>query len=391
MDSNILETLDMSVLGTHLEKARKRSGLTQAEAAKVIDVARTTLTSIESGKRRIKPEELQKLAYAYGREVSDFVRPRPTIEQHEIQFRAAASVTDEDKEKIEPYTDRLELYCQNYLELEQLLDDPLARKYPSEYTVTGMKTDQAAEYVAIAERQRLGLGDGPLPILRDILEQDVGLRIFFYPLQPSTFSAIYFYTEQLGGCIAVNSSHPEERRRWSLAHDYGHFLVHRYKPIVSFEDTYRRIPESERFADAFARYFLMPTSSLLKRVDVLQLKEKPTLAALGSLAHYYGVSFQALTLRLEEMRLLSTGTWERLKERGLKPRELQQQLGLGELPSRDAVFPTRYTYLAFEAVDHALIGEGRLARFLEVDRLEARRMVHEWGEQMVNFGSGEGA
>src|SRR5262249_24187510 len=145
---------------------------------------------------------------------------------------------------------------------------PLERKYPAEYSWPGVKVEQAAEATAIAERQRLGLGDGPLPTLRDILEQDVGLRIFYMPLPPG-YSAMYFYTNQLGGCIAVNGDHPEDRRRWSLAHDYGHFLAHRYKPTTSVDDFYQRIPESERFADAFARYLLMPTSSLMKRFSEL--------------------------------------------------------------------------------------------------------------------------
>ncbi len=387
MNQHVLDTIDMRTLGSNLQKARKRSRLTQEDAAKVIDTARTTITAIEKGERRIRPEELEKLAYAYGRQVSDFVRTRPTIEPFEVQFRGPTDRTEEDTEKIEVYIDQLEQYCSDYLELEQQIGIPLARKYPQEYPIQGSKTEQAAEAVAIAERQRLGLGDAPIPLLRDILEQDVGLRIFYMPLQPSTFSAIYIYTEQLGGCIAVNRLHPEDRRRWSLAHDYGHFLVHRYKPTASFEDIYRRIPESERFADAFARYFLMPTSSLTKRFsDLRRLKEKTTLTDLGSLAHYYGVSITALMLRLEDMKLLATGTWDKLQERGLKVRELQRELGLSELPTRDEVFPLRYIYLAFEALSQDLIVEGRFAELLGIDRLEARRVAQELQEQTYDLG-----
>src|SRR5579884_3426156 len=378
MDQNVLDTIDPRVLGNDLQKARKRRGLTQEDAAKIIEAARTTITAIEKGERRIKTGELIKLAHAYGCEVSDFVRPHPMIEPFQVQFRGPAVRTEEDEDKIAPYIETLEQHCRDYLELEQLVGVPLIRKYPREYPIAGYRTEQAAEGVAIEERHRLGLGDVPLPILRDILEQDVGLRIFYLPLQPSTFSAMYIYTEQLGGCIAVNSLHPEERRRWSLAHDYGHFLVHRYKPIVSFEDAYRRVPESERFADAFARYFLMPTSSLTRRFDDLRrIKEKTTLADLGALAHYYGVSIAALTLRLEDMKLLPTGMWDRLRERGVKVRELQRQLGLGPIPARDEQFPMCYRYLACDAFEQGLIGEGQFARLLGVDRLEARRIAQE--------------
>ena len=48
------------------------------------------------------------------------------------------------------------------------------RNYPQEYDVTNMPIEAAAESIAIAERQRLGLGDSPVPMLRNILEQSVG-------------------------------------------------------------------------------------------------------------------------------------------------------------------------------------------------------------------------
>ncbi len=250
------------------------------------------------------------------------------------------------------------------------------RKYPLEYEIAGLRTAQAAESVAIEERNRLGLGDGPIPILRDILEQDVGLRIFYLPLHPSKFSAIYLYTEQLGGCIAINSLHPEERRRWSLAHDYAHFLVHRYKPTVLIEEGYQRLPESERFADDFALYFLMPTAGLTRRFnDIRRMKGKITPADLCTLAHYYGVSVAAITLRLEDLNLLPTGIWDKLREGGFKVREAQRQLSLGAIPARDEKLPIRYQYLAVDAFDQALISEGQFAKFLGVDRLEARRVA----------------
>ncbi len=376
MDSDILETIDMKALGRELQQARIRKGLTQEDAAKIIEVARTTMIAIEQGNRRIRARELINLAHAYGLQVSDFVRPRPVLAMSQPQFRGPSLRTEEDNALIEPYVEQLKQLARDYFELERINEAPLIRKYAPEYNMGRLRTSDAAESIAIEERMRLGLGDGPIPLLRDILEQDVGLRIFYYPL-PAKFSAIYLYDDQVGGCIAVNVLHPEERRRWSLAHDYGHFLTYRHKPTVYIDEGYYlRKPESERLADDFATYFLMPTNGVTRRFnDIRRTKEKVKIADLCNLAYYYGVSVEAMTRRLEDLKLLPTGLWDKIRASGFRVREAQEQLGLSALPARDQKLPVRYQYLAIEAFDHGFISEGLLARFLDVDRLEARRIA----------------
>ena len=375
MASNILDTIDMSRLGELLQQARKKCGVTQADAAKIIDAARTTIVAIEKGERRLKPNELIKLARAYGKSISDFVQSRPVIQPFEVQFRAAYRRNEDEEEQINPSISHLEELCRNYLELEEIMDAPLPRNYPQEYEVTNMPIEAAAESIAISERQRLGLGDSPIAHLRDILEQSVGLRIFYIKM-PSKYSEVYSFDEKLGGCMAINANHPEERRRWSLAHGYLHFLAHRRKPVVDFDGQYQRLPESERLAEAFPKYFLMPTSSLLKQFnDMHRSHGKFTPTNLFTLAHYYGVSVSALVYRLEDLGLLPSGTWDRLRDRGLKVRKVQQELGLEAIMQRTDVTPIHYQHLAIEALDQGLITEGRFANFLDVDRLEARRLA----------------
>jgi Zn-dependent peptidase ImmA (M78 family)/DNA-binding XRE family transcriptional regulator len=375
MATNILNNIDMGRLGELLQRARKKCGLTQADAAKLIDVARTTIVAIEKGERQLKPSELIKLARAYGQAVSDFVQPQPVVQPFEVQFRTAYRRNETEEAQISPSIMRLEELCRNYLKLEEMIDAPLPRNYPQEYEVENMPIEAAAESIAIAERQRLGLGDAPISRLRDVLEQSVGLRIFYLQM-PHKYSGAYSYDEQIGGCIAINVSHLEERRRWSVAHEYLHFLAHRRKPVVDFEGQYQRLPESERLAEAFPKYFLMPTSSLLKQFnDMHRSHGKFTPTNLFTLAHYYGVSIEALIYRLEEMELLPSGTWNRLRDRGLKVRQVQQELGLEGIPQRADITPIHYQHLAIEALDQGLITEGRFADFLGVDRLEARRIA----------------
>ena len=379
--TNLLDSIDSRKLGDLLQQARKRIGMTQADAAKVIDAARTTIVAIEKGERRLKPSELIKLARAYGRAISDFVRPTPAIEPFAVQFRAACQWHGQEEQSIKPVIERFEQLCRNYLELEQIMAAPMARNYPPVYRSNSMPLEVAAENIALAERQRLGLGDGPLPQLRDILELNVGIRVFYMKM-PAKYSEIYSFDEQLGACMAINQSHYEERRRWSMAHGYLHFLAHRHKPVLDFMPTFnghkQRIPESELLAEAFPKYFLMPTSSLLRRFNDLSCAHGTfTTTNLFSLAHYYGVSIEALALRLEGLALLPTGTWDRLRDRGIKVRKVQQELGLQESDHRSEQLPVHYQHLAIDALEQGKITEGRFADFLEVDRLEARRIAEK--------------
>jgi len=375
MDENILDKLDMYKLGRELQLARTKRGLTQADVAQQLGMARTTITAIEKGERRIKPIELIKLARIYGRQVGDFVRERPQIERFQAQFRGPYMKEESDNVEISPYIDELEELSRNYLELEKITHSPLIPKYPNEYSIDGLRADLAAEDVANQERKRLGLGDGPIPILRETLEQDVGLRIFYIKIKPSKYSAMYCYNDELGGCIGISLDHPEERRRWSLAHEYGHFLAHRHKANMVVMNYYQRLPQSEQFANAFANYFLMPTSGLTMRFNNLQKTKKMVVGDLCTLAHFYGVSVEALTLRLEDLRLIPVGTWDRVKNGGFKVQEAKKQLGLGDIPSQSDPLPIRYQTLAVIAYDQELITEGQLSQYLRIDRVSARHVA----------------
>jgi Zn-dependent peptidase ImmA (M78 family)/DNA-binding XRE family transcriptional regulator len=375
--ANVLDSIDPRRLGDLLQQARKKMGMTQADAARVIDAARTTLVAIEKGERRLKPHELIQLAGAYGRSVSDFVRPTPAIEPFEVQFRAAYHRHEQEELQINPVIEHFEQLCRNYLELEQIMDAPMTRTYPPEYRSNTLPLEAAAENIALAERQRLGLGDGPLPLLRDILELSVGIRVFYLKM-PAKYSEIYSYDPQLGACMAINQNHCEERRRWSMAHGYLHFLAHRRKPVLDFDGQYQRRPESEQLAESFPKYFLMPTSGLLRRFnDMSSAHGKFTTTNLFTLANYYGVSLEALANRLEDLELLPTGSWARLRDRGIKVRKVQQELGLQETAHRSDQLPVHYQHLAIDALEQGKITEGRFADFLQVDRLEARRIAEE--------------
>jgi Zn-dependent peptidase ImmA (M78 family) len=152
---------------------------------------------------------------------------------------------------------------------------------------------------------------------------------------------------------------------------------------------YQRVPESVRFADLFTSHFLMPASGLKKRFNEIRQQEDDktlTVGSLLSLAHQYGVSVEALVIRLETLRLMHAGTLQNLRRQGLRIRDLQRKLDLGEIPAREDELPLHYQHLAIQAFADGLITEGQLAHLLRVDRLEARHAIKETLERDSDTG-----
>ena len=378
MDSEPISTLDPRQLGERLKDARKARGLTQETVASELGILRTTLVAIEKGDRRVSTGEIIALAKLYGRPVSELMSKRTNKEPLVPQFRLPPGQLNVSETELTSAAMELESLARDYLELEEINSAVMRPTFPPVYVldVPGATPEQRGEEVAAEERTRLGLGDGPVADLRALLEEAVGIRIFFLDL-PAKVGGLFAFNDDLGACIAINRNHPPARGHWSLAHEYGHFLTTRFLADVSFTHDYWGKSASERFADAFAKNFLMPRTGVTRRLsDMVHSlgKERPTIGAVLSLAHFYRVSAQAMFLRLEELKRLPAGTWNTLREkRGLKPEQARSALGLAAEP-RQPMLPLRYRQLACNAFEKEEGGltEGQLARKLRVDRVSAR-------------------
>jgi len=369
-----------TVLAMRLRAARESSGLTQAQAAAELGVSRPLLIAIEKGTREVSPEELVRLAEIYGKPVSELQRATPPPVAIGARFRAALASAPEAGQ-LSGAVSRLEHQADNYLDLLRRAHIDPPGRYPPARNISHLDPWQAGEDLATEERNRLGIGDGPIRPLREVLEIEVGLRVFLLPL-PSKVAGLFVDVDELGGCIGVNISHPTERQRWTMAHEYAHYLATRDRAEVTPVTQRRHLPESERFADAFAANFLMPRSGLSRRFHELKRSKdvKVTPATLVQLAHAYGVSVQALTLRLEDLRLLPPGTWDRLRDNDFQPRAAARILGLQPAEYAAEALPLHYRLLAVQLYADGEITEPQLARYLGTDIVGARRVYQELTE-----------
>ena len=366
-------------VGERLREARKSKGMTQEDVARHLGVARTTVVAIERGDREPRPEELVALASLYGRPVNELLRESEPVQDFVAQFRINRNAND-DEHSLRESIVQLEELVDDYAELERLTG---LRSVPAThpmYPIDSVSLERSAESAAGSERSRLGLGEGPVLQLREVLENLVGLRVFALDL-PGGVAAVFGRTSGEGGCIAFNANHPWERQRWSVAHEYAHFLTSRSRAEITSLARYVRVPDHERFADSFARHFLMPSTGVSRYfVDLKATRPDGVVVSdLLQMARYYEVSVQALILRLEDLRLIRAGTWERLHFQGFKVEEARRILDWAVRQPDTQLLPTRYIYLVSEAYERELISEGQLAHFLRTDRVHARAVVDQAG------------
>ena len=133
---------------------------------------------------------------------------------------------------------------------------------------------------------------------------------------------MFAYTAELGFCVFINRKHPSERRRATLAHEYGHALCDRHKPGIDYLDGQGRKPASERFAEAFGFGFLLPAGGVRRKFHEITASTGDfQVADLCRLSDYYWVSVQAMTLRLEYLVFIPTGICSLLSVKGFNPRK----------------------------------------------------------------------
>ena len=143
----------------------------------------------------------------------------------------------------------------------------------------------------------------PVPV--ESIARASGLQIFMQPLD-SDLSGILVRNDD-AGVVGVNSNHALVRQRFTIAHELGHFLLHRGEPVhvdravqAKFRSTLssQGTDPEEIEANLFAAELLLPREFLAR-----DLHEVPAVDILDDefvrdLAKRYNVSAQALMLRL---------------------------------------------------------------------------------------------
>jgi Zn-dependent peptidase ImmA (M78 family)/transcriptional regulator with XRE-family HTH domain len=364
-------------LGERLRIAREALKMTQADAAAAIGVARTTLVAVEQGQRRVRMSELQQLARVYRTSVNALLRREAVHVDLEPRFRKLSESSDAAADAAVQLMSDL---AKAEVELENLLGVKRARNFPLERPILRGDVRAQAEQDATELRQRLGLGISPVADIVTLLELELGVRVYVRRFD-GRISGLFAYDEALGPCMLLNANHPRERRTQTAAHETGHMVSNRRQPEI-LHDHAPETSRDERYANAFGRAFLTPARAVMQKFqDVTAGSDRLSRRHVIVLAHFFGVSREAMVRRLEELGLTKPGTWDWFEANGKITDEQARQV-LGDLSTPDAYKadadrPTtlRLNLLAVEAHRRELLSEGQLARLLHLDRIELREIL----------------
>lgn len=155
----------------------------------------------------------------------------------------------------------------------------------------------------------------PVPVEHIVQQRGIDVRLNNDP--QSDVSGFLF----LGGerpMIGVNTSQSIVRQRFTIAHEFGHYLLHGFTPSEVHVDHGFKVmlrdgrssegtDEAEREANLFAAELLMPEDMLhtaLQSMSHLSIDDVQVDELLDKLARQYNVSKQAMMFRLANLGYL---------------------------------------------------------------------------------------
>lgn len=171
-----------------------------------------------------------------------------------------------------------------------------------------------AELKAQQVLEQAGIRKAPI-VVEEILMR-FGIRVRSEPFDGDISGMLYRDADGKRAVIGVNANHSSHRQRFTIAHELGHYLLHRGRPMIV--DKTVRVNRRDRTssmatdreeieANAFAAELLMPRN-LVDRHSRKLLRQHAAIsdeALVDKMADAFDVSAQAMEYRLVNLGLLS--------------------------------------------------------------------------------------
>lgn len=268
---------------------RTAQGLTQGELAAAAGMSQGLLSKAETGAAELDSGRLEALASALAVPLERLSAEGPprTVLSACAFHRKRSSLSVADAKRIRALLDLTRMQVEPLVSADAR-PLRLVRESP---TGDGMVSP---EDIARDVRARFSVSGGPLPNLVAEVEA-IGVLVVGRHLGSAHLDAVGSWPEGRRPMFLVSNEAPADRRRFTLAHELGHAVMHP-----------RPVEEQEQEADRFASELLMPASDI--RGDLVKL----TLARLADLKAAWRVSMAALLRRARDVGAISHYEYRRL-------------------------------------------------------------------------------
>ncbi|QWT22818.1 XRE family transcriptional regulator [Subtercola sp. PAMC28395] len=289
------------ILSSRIAEARTEAGLTQADLAGQIGLARSAVAKIETGLRGVSALELSQIASAVGQRVEWLLTDGPAaVVAHRIRRDADSSVASIDRE--------LERLARD---VEFLAEQSSSFHLPAREPWSVPQSFSDADNLAARARDELNLEKGA-PALR-LAETfgGLGLLVFVKDLGIDSADGGTVLLSQ-GGLSLINGTSHLGRRRLTAAHELAHYLVADDFVIDWRVAEGAESGRTEAFFDRFARALLLPEEGL-GRYWLTALADGLRAAAVRTASHFQ-VDMATLARRLHETGIIDREEAGRIRE-----------------------------------------------------------------------------
>jgi len=291
--------------GDMLRLARQRRGFQQIEAAKRLGVDQSMLSRMENGMVEIRDEIVLKAAQVYEFPKTFFFLRDPIygapVSVHPM-WRKKADVAAREVDAVVAELNLRVMHLRRFLEG---VDIDFTRNLPR----LEVEDYGSPEKIAGVIRAHWGLPRGPLKDLTLHVEKS-GILVAHSRMAGASISGVTFSVPGMPPMIVLNSEQPADRLRFTLAHELGHLVMHRFPN-----------PRMEEEANAFASELLLPAADI-KPYFVGRRIDLPLLAALKP---EWRVSMGSLLMAADKHGRLQPNQkqylWKQMSARGYRLRE----------------------------------------------------------------------
>ena len=270
--------------------AREFKGYSQTELSnKIQGLSRSNLSKFEKG-LGVLSEDLQKKIIDFLGFPEDFYNRKINTIIENANYRKRATVS---KTKILKFENKCKVIGYVIDELSESIEWPDFKLAP-----LNVEDGYAPEYIANYTRRLLKVNvDEPIKNIFSILET---AGIIIYEINDDEkFDGVSFITDKGNPIIIVNKNFSNDRKRFTIAHELGHILMHNENnfPISSYRD-------KEKEANQFASEFLMPENYIKNSLRNLKLSE------VGNLKSYWLTSMSSIIRRAKDLKCIDDNRYK---------------------------------------------------------------------------------